>query len=117
MASLRIAVGTADGISVCDHLARSASFLIFEIAEGRIVSRSVRERGTDQCGNHKTFTDLMEGCTAVICGGVGQGAVNSLLRSGVEVVVLAAPIPVDAAVEGYLAGTLVTTGERVCLCG
>ena len=117
MGSVQLAVGTADGVSVCDHLARSASFLIFEIAEGRVVSRSVRERGTDQCGNHKSFVDLLEGCAAVICAGVGQGAVNSLLRAGVDVVVLAGPMSVEEAVQGYLARTLVTTGERVCLCG
>ena len=80
-------------------------------------SRSVRERGTDQCGNHKSFVELLEGCAAVICGGVGQGAVVSLGRAGVEVVVLAAPMSVDDAIQGYIARSLVTTSERVCLCG
>ena len=114
---LRIAVGTTDGVSVCDHLARSASFLIFDIAGGRAGARSVRKRGTDQCGNHKTFIELLDGCAAVICGGVGQGAVDALAKTGVEVLVLAAPMAVEDAVQGYLAGTLATTTERVCLCG
>jgi|SRR5689334_25000459 predicted Fe-Mo cluster-binding NifX family protein len=113
----RIAVGTTDGISVSEHLARSASFVIFEITGGRPSARSVRERGTEQCGNHKTFVELLDGCEAVICGGVGQGAVNALARVGVKVLVLGAPMAVEDAVQGYLAGTLVTTTERVCLCG
>ena len=117
MASFRIAIGSADGVSVCGHLARSASFLVLEIAGGQVVSREVRQRGDDQCGRHKTFVDLMQGCRALICGGVGQGAVDSLAKAGVEVVVLARPMRVEDAVQGYLAGTLETTNARVCLCG
>jgi hypothetical protein len=68
-------------------------------------------------GNHRTFTELLEGCSAVICGGIGQGAVNSLAAAGVQSIVLAAPMSIEAAAAGYLAGSLVTTEERVCLCG
>ena len=117
MGSFWIAAGTADGISVCGHLARSAAFQVFEIQEGQLVSREARERDHEQCGRHKTFVDLLEGCRAVICGGVGQGAVDSLARAGVEVVVLARPMRLEDAVRGYLDGTLETTNARVCLCG
>jgi predicted Fe-Mo cluster-binding NifX family protein len=113
----QVAIATTDGVSVCDHLARSASFLIFEIADGRIVSRTVRGRETDSCGNHRSFVDLLSGCQAVICGGIGAGAANALAMHGVRSLVLANRITVDAALTGYLAGTLVTTEERVCLCG
>ena len=114
---LRIAVGTTDGVSVCDHLARSASFVIFEIDGARVAGRSVRARGAAACGKHQTLIELLDGCAAVICGGVGEGAVRSLSAAGIAVVVLAGPMSVEAAVPGYLAGTLVTTAERVCLCG
>ena len=117
MNSSRIAIATTDGVSVCDHLARSASFLVFEIGGDRILSRTVRTRGTDACGNHRSFVELLADCRAVICGGIGAGAANALAAHGVESVVLADPITVDAAIAGYLAGTLVTSDERVCLCG
>jgi predicted Fe-Mo cluster-binding NifX family protein len=117
MASYSIAIGSADGISVCGHLARSASFLILEIDDGQVISREVRVRGDDQCGRHKTFVDLMQGCRAVLCGGAGQGAVDALAKAGVQVVVLARPMRVEDAVRGYLDGSLETTGARVCLCG
>ena len=115
--SIFFAVATTDGVSVCDHLARSAAFVIFEAEGGRVVSRSVRSRDDGQCGNHRTFMDLAAGCGAVICGGVGQGAVNALAAQGISTIVLAAPMPVAEAATGYLAGTLATTDERVCLCG
>jgi predicted Fe-Mo cluster-binding NifX family protein len=111
------AIATTDGVSVCDHLARSAAFLVFEIEDGKVVSRTVRSRDAEQCGNHRTFMDLASGCRAVICAGVGQGAVTALAAHGVETIVLAAPMTVEAAAEGFLAGTLKTTDARVCLCG
>ena len=115
--SLTFAIATSDGVSVCDHLARSAAFVVLEVENGGIVARSVRSREADQCGNHRTFMDLAAGCRAVICGGVGQGAVHALAANGIETVVLAGKMSIEDAAAGYLAGTLSTTDERVCLCG
>ena len=117
MNSTRLAIATADGVSVCDHLARSASFLIVDVEAGRIVGWTTRSREADSCGNHRGFVELLAGCQAVICGGIGQGAVNALAAHGVESIVLASRSSIDDAVAGYIAGSLVTTDERVCLCG
>jgi predicted Fe-Mo cluster-binding NifX family protein len=116
MNSTRIAIGTADGASVCDHLARSSSFAVFEMEDGRAVSRTLRDRSSNKCGNHASFVEILEGCQAVICGGIGQGAYDSLVANGIAPIVLAAGMSIDAAVAGYLAGTLVATTERNCLC-
>jgi predicted Fe-Mo cluster-binding NifX family protein len=116
MNPIRIAIATADGVSVCDHLARSQTFVILEVAEGRATSRPVRDRDGGQCGNHKSFVELAEGCQAVICGGIGQGAFDSLKAHGIEPLVLAQGCTIEEALAGYIAGTLTTTGERACLC-
>jgi predicted Fe-Mo cluster-binding NifX family protein len=115
--SLTFAIATADGVSVCDHLARSARFIILEAENGAVVSRSTRSRDAEQCGNHRTFMELAAGCSAVICGGVGQGAVTALAAHGIETIVLAGKLSIEDAAAGFLAGTLKTTDERVCLCG
>lgn len=112
-----IGIATTDGVSVCDHLARSAAVVIFQIENGVIAARSTRSRGTDACGNHGSFIDLLAGCGAVICGGIGHGAVTALAANGIESIVLAGPMSIDDAVAGYIGRTLVTTNERVCLCG
>jgi predicted Fe-Mo cluster-binding NifX family protein len=112
-----LAIATADGKTVCDHLARCTEVVLLDIENGAVVSRSTRSRATDTCGQHRSFVELMAGCHAVICGGIGQGAVNALAAHGIEPIVLAAPMSIEKAVEGYLAGSLATTGERVCLCG
>lgn len=114
--SSHIAVATADGVSLCDHLAKSAAFVVFEVEDGRIVSRAVRSRGQEQCGNHKSFVEMLAGCGAVICGGIGQGAFDALSAHGIKPVVTAGAYSIDDAAAHYLAGTLATTAERVCLC-
>ena len=75
--STRIAIATTDGISVCDHLARSTAFLILEIQDGAITSGTFRSRSTDTCGNHASFVEMLAGANAVICGGIGEGAANA----------------------------------------
>lgn len=117
MPTTSLGIATVDGVSVCDHLARSAAVIVIEIENGVIVSRSLRSRDTGACGNHGGFLSLLAGCRAVICGGIGQGAVDALSGHGIESIVLAAPMSIDDAAAGYLAGSLVTTAERVCLCG
>jgi predicted Fe-Mo cluster-binding NifX family protein len=113
----RLAIGTSDGVSVCEHLARAAEFRVFDLEGGRIISEATRSRGGDGCGNHKTFVELLDGCHAVICGGVGQGAVDSLGAHGVQVLVAASAFTIAGALERYVAGSLPTTSDRQCLCG
>ncbi len=116
MPSTIIAVGTADGQSVCDHLARSSAFVVLEVQDGRVLSKTVRVRDTGACGNHRSFVEILEGCRAVLCGGIGQGAYDSLAAHGIEPLVVAGKCSVDDAVERYLSGRLSTTTDRVCLC-
>jgi hypothetical protein len=58
-------VATADGVSVADHLARSAAFIVVDLETG---ARESRERGTDACGNHRSFVDLAAGARVCLCG-------------------------------------------------
>lgn len=116
MISTRIAIATSDGISVSDHLTRSSAFLILEIQDGAIVSGTFRSRPTDTCGNHAGFAEMLSGANAVICGAIGQGAADMLAAKGIEPLVLAEPRSIDDAVNGFIAGTLSLTNERVCLC-
>jgi predicted Fe-Mo cluster-binding NifX family protein len=114
----RIAIATTDGVSVCDHLARAAAFVVVEVQEGRVTSRSLRTRGKEACGNHATFVEMLSGCEAVICGGIGQGAVVSLAAHGITALVAptAQGKPVEEALAAWIEGRLALSDERVCLC-
>jgi len=50
MTPTRIAIATIDGISVCDHLARSTAFLILEVQDGAITSGTFRSRPRTPAG-------------------------------------------------------------------
>ncbi|HEX8985671.1 MAG TPA: NifB/NifX family molybdenum-iron cluster-binding protein [Bryobacteraceae bacterium] len=113
---MRLAVGTADNSTVCEHLARSAAFVVLEIVDGKIASRSVRERETGACGNHKSFVEMLAGCEAVLCGGIGEGAARSLSANGIRPVVAAEKHSIDEAVTLFLEGKLTTTSDFICLC-
>jgi len=117
METTRVAIGTSDGESVCGHLARSAAFVVVEVEGGEVRSGHMRVRATDQCGNHKAFTEVLAGCSAVVCGGIGTGAYEALVRARIRPLVLKESLSLKQAVSGFLAGTLPLTDERVCLCG
>jgi predicted Fe-Mo cluster-binding NifX family protein len=116
MQSVIIAVATTDRVSVSDHLARTSAFIVLKAEDGQVVSTTTRERKTDACGNHASFVDILQGCDAVLCGGIGDGAARSLAANGIRPVVAAAQHSIDDAVALYLAGNLATTTDRVCLC-
>jgi predicted Fe-Mo cluster-binding NifX family protein len=116
MKTMTIAVGTADMTSVSEHLARSSAFVVMEVEDGAIRSRTTRARGTGACGNHASFVEMLKGCQHVLCGGISESAENLLAAHGIESVVLAGQHSIDEAVALYLAGNLATKTERVCLC-
>jgi predicted Fe-Mo cluster-binding NifX family protein len=118
MDATRIAIATADGVSVCDHLARAAAFVVVEVNSGVPGTRSTRTRGMEACGNHATFVEMLAGCEAVICGGIGRGAAVSLAANGIRSLVspAAAGSPIDDALRVWIEGRLATSDERVCLC-
>ena len=119
MESARIAIATADGVSVCDHLARAAAFVVVEVNAGVPVARTTRARGTQACGNHATFVEMLAGCDAVISGGIGEGAAVSLAAHGIRALVAPATAGtgIDDALQAWIEGRLATSDERVCLCG
>ena len=78
-----------------------AAFVVVEVSEGREAARSLRTRGTGACGNHATFVEMLNGCDAVICGGIGQGAAVSLAANGIAALV--SPAAVGTPVEDALA--------------
>src|ERR1017187_8133238 len=114
----QIAIATADGVSVCDHLARSSAFVVEEVTNGVPGARVRRARGTEACGNHATFVEMLTGCHAVICGGIGQGAAVSLAAHGIQALVSpsAAGTSIDDALQAWTEGRLALSDQRVCLC-
>jgi predicted Fe-Mo cluster-binding NifX family protein len=128
---VKIAVPTNDGLTMSEHFGRSAGFLIFEVQDGRIASRAIKENtmqhghGQETGGhtaesagahNHAPILYALAGCDVVICAGMGLRAAEALKQGGIREVIFAAPGPADACVAAYLAGELTVTNQSFCRC-
>lgn len=127
----KIAVPSDDGIFIAAHFGRSASFLVFEIEDGRIAGEEVRVNGQGgethgECHgsgphgyahghNHATMGEALQDCAAILCRGMGWRAAEALKAFGVEPLMVQTELPAREAVEAYLAGTL-PTGTGFCAC-
>ena len=112
---LRIAIPTDNGL-LSSHFGRAPSFSIFEVDEEdrTIVRSSNLSMGAHTDCNQITGRLLDEQVRVVIAGGIGQGAVNSLRFSGIELWAGAPPAPPEQLVQQYLAGEL-AQGEARCV--
>ena len=127
----KIAVPSDDGTFIAAHFGRSASFLVFETDDGRVVRKEVRANGQAgaqhgechasgsdshaQGHNHATMGEALQDCEAILCLGMGWRAAEALKSFGIEPLMVQTELPAQEAVEAYLAGSL-PTGEGFCRC-
>lgn len=107
---MKIAV-TTENEQIFQHFGQCRLFTVYEVEDGRIKTKEL----LDSSGSgHSALAGLLSvsGIDAVICGGIGPGAVNMLGASGIKV------FPgiegkTDDAVKAYLSGQL-ATGSSNC---
>lgn len=106
---MRIAVTYENG-NVFPHFGRTEYFKLYDVEEGKILTSAVIS--TNGQGHGALAGVLAENdIDVLICGGIGWGAQNALAMAGIELCAGAAG-NTDAAVQAYLAGTLVNTGAN-----
>ena len=108
---MKVAV-THDNGQIFQHFGRSEQFKVYEIEDEKIVSSSVI--GTNGKGHGSLIGFLDElGVDALICGGIGGGARDGLVGSGIK---LYAGVTgsADAAVELLIAGSLEFSTSANC---
>lgn len=106
---MRIAV-TYDNGNIFQHFGHTESFKIYETEEGKIVSSEVI--GSEGSG-HGALAGLLDknGIDVLICGGIGNGAIDALNDAGIEVYAGISG-STDEAVNAFLAGELVPSGAN-----
>jgi predicted DNA-binding protein (UPF0251 family)/predicted Fe-Mo cluster-binding NifX family protein len=104
-----IAVPTRDR-QVDSHFGHCDHYTIYGVEGGAIVSETTMAAGQG-CGCKSGIGAILarEGVSLLIAGNMGQGALNALRASGIEVL-RGASGPARAAVEAYLAGKLADSG-------
>lgn len=129
---MKIAVASADGVAVSPHFGRSACFIVYEVANQKIVSRETRSneytafakgecRGAeehthhDEAHSHAGVVGALRDCVALLCGGMGRRAADELQANGIQPVVVGGDLTPDETVAAYLSGKLKgTTGFCQC---
>ena len=130
---MRIAVVSDDEATISQHFGRAPYYVVVAIEDGKIVGRETRPKaghhtfGASDCrpapgelhgqgqhseAKHQIMADAIADCDAVIVGGMGWGAHESLKRRGIEPVITDVRDVAEAALA-YAGGTLPNLTERL----
>lgn len=130
---MKIAVISDDGKVLSQHFGRAPFYIVFTIEEGKIVSREVREKlghnqfgggheehdhahehGLDGAshGKHASMAQAIADCEAIICGGMGMGAYESMKQLNIHPFVTDLTDP-ELAVQSYIDGKLIDHIEKL----
>ncbi len=131
--NMKVAVISDDGKNISQHFGRAPYYIVFSIEEGKVINRETREKlGHNQLGGghheqenatqhgmdaashnkHTGMAQAISDCEALICGGMGMGAYESLKRLNIRPFVTDCLEP-EAAVQAYIDGKLVDHIEKL----
>ncbi|MDI9644944.1 MAG: NifB/NifX family molybdenum-iron cluster-binding protein [Candidatus Verstraetearchaeota archaeon] len=99
---MKVAIVTEDGKTISRHFGRAPYYLVVEIDGKNVVSRRLVPKGG--CGSHgqhahhsggephmgsderhRTMIQQADGCEVLVSGGMGAGAYQSMVLSGIKV--------------------------------
>ncbi len=131
---MKIAVITDDGKTISQHFGRAPHYLVATVENGQIVNRELRDKlghthfmnqphegeqpdqphGMDAASHnkHMQMAETIADCEALLCGGMGMGAYESMKVRGIRPVVTDI-VDIDEAVMAYVGGNIVDQVERL----
>jgi predicted Fe-Mo cluster-binding NifX family protein len=128
---MKIAVITDDGTTISRHFGRALFYMVLTVENGKISNSEKRDKlghnhfssenheehhgaghGQDAASHdrHAGMAAGISDCEALICGGMGMGAYQSMLQLKIKPVVTELE-DVDAAAQAYINGTIVDRTE------
>jgi len=120
---MKIAVACDEEGKVAVHFGRSAGFKVFEFSGTKLAGQEDRSNPHDQDqethghhGGHGGLLKTLDGCEAMLCGGMGGRAAMDLQRAGIKPFVISGfSVPEDAAMA-YAEGKVIQSGpfHRCC---
>lgn len=111
--TMRIAVTYDDGC-VFQHFGRTEQFKIYDVEDGKVTSSQIV--GSNGAGHGALAGVLAQGgVDALVCGGIGGGAINALNQAGIDIYAGASG-DCDAVVAALLAGEFEPAQGATCGC-
>ncbi len=111
MMNQKIAIPTNNG-ALWPHFGKAPQVTIVTVEDGQVKETIVLDAPDHEHGAMPRFI-AAQGCTDVLCGGLGGGAVNMLNQLGIEVHAGAPAIPIEELLSQYLGGTIIY-GDGSC---
>lgn len=133
---MKIAFVTEDGKTISRHFGRAPYYMVITIEDGKITHREMREKlghhqfagyhheehehhhgaghgmGAKSHDKHVSMAQAITDCEAVICGGMGTGAYESMRRLNIRPIVTELR-DIEAAAQAYTSGTLTDHPEML----
>ncbi len=130
---MKIAAITDDGLAISQHFGRAPYYVVVTVEGGKIVSRERRDKmgharfanepHAEEAGQphgfgpqaHNRYLQMAEAiadCEALLCGGMGRGAYESIKARNIKPVVIDIRL-IDEAVLAYAQGKIVDLVERL----
>lgn len=130
---MKIAIITDDGKSISQHFGRATHYLVLTIENGKITNREMRSKvghnqfsgephhdhhdethGLDEAHHdkHTQMAGSISDCEAVICGGMGMGAYQSMLRLNIKPIVTDLQ-DADSIAQAYIDGKIIDHTEKL----
>lgn len=130
---MKIAAITEDGKTISKHFGRAPNYLVATVEEGEIVHSEMRDKlghaqlhhesheghhsqphgtGKGAHSKHMRMSEPIIDCEALLCGGMGGGAYQSMLARGIKPVVTEID-SIEEAVMAYVNGTIIDRVERL----
>lgn len=131
---MKIAAITEDGKMISQHFGRAPYYLVVTVENGQIIARELRDKlghaqfasqpheahqpdqphgmGPSAHDRHLRMAEAIADCEALLCGGMGMGAYQSMLARGIKPVVSDIR-DIDQAVMAYVEGKIVDRVDRL----
>jgi len=105
---MRIAVASEDGVTVSQHFGRAPYYVVLAVEAGQVVSTETRPKaghhtfaaeehhpprqqqhgyGLAAGARHEQMAEVIADCDAVIAGGMGRGAYESMQTRGIRPII------------------------------
>lgn len=132
--NMKIAAITNDGMTISQHFGQAPYYLVLTIEEGKVVKREMRDKighthfsnqhqesaeptdskghGMDESSHNKhvSMAQAIADCKALLCGGMGMGAYESMRQLNIQPVVTDLR-NIDEAVQAFIDGKLIDHTE------
>jgi len=129
---MKVAVAALDETHVSPHFGRSPLFIVYDMQDGKVLSRETRPNGftphaQGACAgethgaesahhSHASIVDALKDCEAVLCFGMGWRAAADLKNAGIRVGLLESDCTPEEAAALYAQGRIPASQEGFCRC-